>query len=155
MWKGTHRDPATEMSVRVLDVRVWWKTVSHIGDRPAGYNIQGCRRHHMSNVDSYEHTDGTDNLHDSYFNDDIHRGYDCYELPCDRCEECKRAVSRGDAFTVCPACGKALQDTNIQYTCKCVCVIEPCATYNSKPFVAGFASQNILLHAIEAEEDMI
>ena len=108
----------------------------------------------MSNVDSYEHTDGTDNLHDSYFNDDIHRGYDCYELPCDRCEECKRAVSRGDVFTVCPGCGEALLTVCGQYTCECGCVIEPCEV-RGKPFVLGFASQNILLHAIEAEEDMI
>lgn len=54
MWKGTHRGLAAEMSVWVLDIRVRRKTVSHIGDRPAGYNIQGCRRHHMSILDEGE-----------------------------------------------------------------------------------------------------
>ncbi len=108
----------------------------------------------MSSVDSYEHTEDT-NLHDSYFNDDVHREYDCYELPCNECEECRRAISRGDVFTLCPACGKALRNANTQYTCECGCVIEPCTMYGSKSFVAGFASQNILLRAIEAQEDMI
>lgn len=107
----------------------------------------------MSCIDSYERTEGA-NPHDSFFGDDVRQEYDCYEIGCDGCEECRRGVDAGDVFTVCPGCGEALLTVCGQYTCECGCVIEPCEVHN-KPFVLGFALKNILLHAIRSEEDTI
>lgn len=107
----------------------------------------------MGCIDSYEHTDGT-NPDGSFFDGDIYQEYDCYEIKCDGYKECRSAVDFGYAFTVCPGCGRALRNTDIQYTCECGCVIEPREVHN-KPFVVGFALKNILLHAIRSEEDTI
>lgn len=83
----------------------------------------------------------------SFFNEDVHREYDCYELKCTECSSCNEE-SEGQ-ITRCPKCDSPISSKTV-YECGCGCIIEPCIS-----FIAGIAVPKAIKEIINGWEDII
>lgn len=88
----------------------------------------------------------------SFFNEDVHREYDCYELKCTECSSCNE---ESEAYIIrCPKCDSPMSSKTV-YECGCGCIIDPCIMDPCISFIAGIAVPKAIKEIINGREDII